>query len=126
MKLQLVTAVLLAALAASAAVAHGNKVHISGTIEKVSTDSVVVKTRDGKSVDVKLTAATTYISHITNKAANASDASPDKPAKQADLVVGDLVVIHATPKDSGLEAEEVKFSVPSATKPAAAADKPKS
>jgi len=36
-------------------------------------------------------------------------------------------VIHATPKDNALVADEVKFSVPSAAKPAtAAAAKPKS
>jgi len=126
MKIRLVTIVFLAALAAGSAFAHGNKVHVSGTIEKVSSESIVVKTRDGKSVEVKLVAATTYISHVANKAANPSDASQDKPAKLADLVVGDLVVVHATPKNGGLEADEVKFSQPASMKPATATDKPKS
>jgi len=29
------------------AFAHGNKVHVRGTVEKISADSVVVKTADG-------------------------------------------------------------------------------
>ena len=36
------------------------------------------------------------------------------------------VVIHATPKDGGLEADEVKFSSPGSNKVAAAVPKPKS
>jgi len=127
MKLRLVTTVFLAALAIGPAWAHGNRVHVSGTIEKVSAESLVVKTRDGKSVEVKLVAATTYISHVANRTANPSGASQDKPAKQADLAVGEMVVIHATPKDSGLEADEVRFSLPAPSKAATAAtDKSKS
>lgn len=126
MKLRLVTTILLTALAAGTLLAHGNKVHVSGTIEKVSADSLVVKTRDGKSVEVKLVAATTYVSHAANRTANPSDASQDKPAKLADLAVGELVVIHATPKNGGLEADEVKFSPVAAKAATAATDKPKS
>jgi hypothetical protein len=85
--------------------AHGNKKHITGTLEKINADSVVVKTTDGKSVEVKLVAATAYVSR-TDKA--------DKPAKISDLVVGDRVVIHATPKGEALEADEIKFSPASA------------
>jgi hypothetical protein len=87
----------------------------------------VVKTRDGKSVEVNLVASTTYLLHVAEKNAKPADPSEDKPAKLSDVAVGDLVVIHATPKDNVLEADEVKFSVPSATKPATAAPvKPKS
>ena len=38
-------------------------------------------------------------------------------AKAGDLAVGDLVVIHATPKGNKLEADEVKFSLPLKPKP---------
>jgi hypothetical protein len=56
-----------------------------------------------------------------------ADPNADKPAKQSDIAVGDLVVIHATPKDNALEADEVKFSVPRAAKPTSSATaKPKS
>jgi hypothetical protein len=98
-------------------VAHGNKVHIRGTLEKTSADSLLVKTPDGKTVEVKLAASTVYVSHVNEK--NASQqvgvrrlGDEDKPAKLSDLAVGDLVVIHATPKGSALEADEVKFSLP--------------
>lgn len=126
MKLRFLAAVLLFALAAGAAFAHGNKVHVSGTVEKISAESVVVRTRNGDSVEVKLVAGTTYLSHVS-QSPKPGDAIADKPAKMADLAVGDLVVIHATPKDKTLEADEVKFSAPATSKPATpAAAKPKS
>ena len=127
MNLRSITIALLLALAVGSALAHGNKVHVFGTLEKVSPDSVVVKTKEGKSVEVKLMASTVYLFHVTDKSAKPSDLSENKPAKLSDLAVGDLVVIHATPKDSGLEADEVRFSVPTAPKASApASPKPKS
>jgi hypothetical protein len=93
------------ALATSLALAHGDKKHVMGTVERINADSVVVKTKEGKSVEVKLIAATVYVSHAGNE---------DKPAKLSDLAVGDRVVIHATPKGDTLEANEVKFSAPAA------------
>src|SRR6266436_1968767 len=94
------------ALAASVTLAHGDKKHVIGTVEKVGADSVVVKTAAGKSVEVKLVASTTYVSRVGNE---------DKSAKLADLAVGDRVVIHATPKGETLEANEVRFSSPSSS-----------
>jgi hypothetical protein len=89
------------ALMVSVALAHGDKKHVIGTLEKINADSVVVKTAAGKSVEVKLVATTMYVLQAGNV---------DKPAKLADLAVGDRVVIHATPKGETLEANEVKFS----------------
>jgi cytochrome bd-type quinol oxidase subunit 2 len=127
MKMRFFITGLLLVLATGLAFAHGNKVHVSGTVEKISAESVVVKTRDGKSVEVKLVASTTYLSHVMEKTAKPADLNADKPAKQSDIAVGDLVVIHATPKDNALEACEVKFSVPGTAKPATPATaKPKS
>ena len=127
MKMRFFITGLLLVLATGLAFAHGNKVHVSGTVEKISAESVVVKTRDGKSVEVKLVASTTYLNHVMEKTAKPADLNADKPAKQSDIAVGDLVVIHATPKDNALEAYEVKFSVPGTAKPATpAAAKPKS
>ena len=103
----------IAALMASVALAHGDKRHVVGTLEKINADSVVVKTATGKAVEVKLVASTMYVSHAGNE---------DKPAKLSDLAVGDRVVIHATPKGETLEANEVKFSAAAGT----AAVKPKS
>jgi hypothetical protein len=100
------------ALAAGSAFAHGDKVHVIGTLEKIGADSVLVKTKGGKSVEVKLTALTVFVLRSNNQ---------DKPAKVSDLAVGDLVVIHATTKDNTLEGDEIKFSIPNAPKAAAPA-----
>src|ERR1700741_1721469 len=109
MKLRLSLLAPLFALVTCAAFAHGSKVHVRGAVEKISADSVVVKTADGKSVEVKIAASTVFLSRANNE---------DKPAKVGDLAAGDLDVIHATPKDNTLEADEIKFSVPAAAKPA--------
>lgn len=89
--------------------AHGDKVHVRGTVTSVTDSSVTVKSPDGKAVEVKLVKATIYILH---------QASADQPAKAGDLAVGDNVVIHATPEGAALEADEVKFSVPAKSSPA--------
>jgi hypothetical protein len=81
--------------------AHGDKKHVIGTIEKLNSGSVTVKTRDGKSVQVKLVPSTTYVARV---------ATADKPAAFSDLAVGENVVIHATPNGDDLEANEVRFS----------------
>ncbi len=103
----LVAILLFTAVAASA---HGDKKHVIGTIEKVSSTSVTIKTREGKSVEVKLLSSTIYVARV---------ATSDKPAALADLAVGENVVIHATPKGEELEADEVRFSSPGAAHPAA-------
>jgi hypothetical protein len=126
MKARLLLLALMLGLAGGLTLAHGTKVHVRGTVEKINADSLQVKTPDGKTVEVKLVASTVYLLHVTEKQAKPSDASTDKPAKVADLAVGDLVVIHATVKGSMLEAEEVKFSVPGANQAAPATQKPKS
>jgi hypothetical protein len=78
--------------------AHGDKVHVIGVIERVTADAVSVKTKEGKSVEVKLAATTVYTT------------SADQPAKASDLAVGQRVVIHADPKGKDLIAATVKFS----------------
>src|SRR6202051_1101964 len=86
--------------------AHGDKKNVKCTIEKLKSGSVTVKTRDGKSVQVKLVPSTTYVARV---------ATADKPAALSDLAVGENVVIHATPKGDDLEADEVRFSTPGAS-----------
>jgi hypothetical protein len=106
-------------------VAHGNKKHVIGTIEKINSDSVIVKTTEGKSVEVKLATTTVYILRVEKT---------DKPATAADLAVGQRVVIHATshvttpatPNGETLMADEIKFSPSSAAHTAPATAKPKS
>ena len=109
MKLRLSLLGLFFAVVVGTAFAHGSKVHVKGTVEKIGADSVVVKTTDGKSVEVKFAASTVFLSRSNNE---------DKPAKASDLATGDLVVIHATPKDKILEADEIKFAVRGAAKTA--------
>ena len=116
MKLRFLAVAFLVAFAGAVSFAHGDKVHVRGTVEKIGPGSVQVKTLEGKTVNLKLTASTVYVLHVIQKPGQASDVSQDKPAKLADLAVGDLVVIHATPKDGGLEADEVRFSVPASGK----------
>jgi hypothetical protein len=94
---------LLAVVVAVPAFAHGDKKHVIGTIEKLSPEAVTVKTKDGKSIEVKIAPTTTYVT------------SADKPAKFTDLTVGQRVVIHADPKGADLIAATVKFSDAPAT-----------
>jgi hypothetical protein len=94
---------LLAVVMALPVFAHGDKKHVIGTIEKVSPDAVIVKTADGKSVEVKLAATTVYVTKDGN------------PAKSTDVAVGQRVVIHATAKGTELIADEVKFAAVIAT-----------
>jgi len=117
MKLRTSLLALLFVFAADNAFAHGDKVHVSGTVEKIRADSMVVKTGGGKSVEVKFGSSTVFLSRSNNE---------DKPAKAGDIAVGNLVVIHATSRNNALEADEIKFSVPAAPKPAVPAGvKPK-
>ncbi len=90
------------------AFAHGDKVHVLGTITNVSDFSIAVKSADGKTVEVKLVKTTTYILRVKDT---------DQPAKAADLAVGEMVVIHATPIGDTLQADEVKFSIPAKNAP---------
>jgi hypothetical protein len=124
MRLRIAAFLLSLAIPGAAAFAHGDFKHVSGTVEKITADSVFVKTADGKSVEVKLVASTVYVLHVLSKSAPPSDTTQDKPAKLSDLVVGDRVLIHAKPNGDTLEAAEVRFSVPTAA--AAPASKPKS
>src|SRR6202040_2009812 len=104
MKHRIISLLALVILMASVALAHGEKKHVMGTLEKINADSVVVKQMDGKSVEVKLVPGTMYVSR------------DGKAAKPSDLAVGDRVVIHATPTGDALSADEVKFSPQESTK----------
>jgi len=101
MKFQWLSLILALAVAVPA-LAHGNKKHVMGTLEKVSAESVTVKTASGKSVEVKLAPKTMYVT------------KDDRAAKFSDLAVGQRVVIHATPKGQDLIADQVKFSAATA------------
>jgi hypothetical protein len=98
-----VAAIFLALVFAVAVYAHGDKVHVMGTLAKVSAQVVSVKTADGKMVDVKLASTTVYILRD-------GKSKDGTPGKFEDLAVGQKVIVHATPKGTDLIADEVKFS----------------
>lgn len=97
MRLRWVMSVM-AMLAAVPLFAHGDKTHVIGVVEKVSADSVTVKTKEGKSVEVKLAQTTIYTT------------ADNKVVKAPALNVGQRVVIHADTKAGQLIAATVKFS----------------
>jgi hypothetical protein len=78
--------------------AHGGFEHVQGTVSKVSPTSVTVQTTAGKTVEVGLTAKTTY-------------SRDNKKATAADMKVGDRVVIDATEEAKKLTAAEIKLGV---------------
>ena len=63
MRFRCATFALMFMVLAIAALAHGDKKHVTGTIDKISADSVVVKTSEGALVEVKLVASTVYTLH---------------------------------------------------------------
>ena len=89
MKLRFAALLLAFAIIGGGAFAHGDKKHVSGTLQKITADAVIVKTADGTSVEVKLVPSTVYVLHVANQPGTPSDASQDKPAKLSDLAVGD-------------------------------------
>ena len=91
-------AMLLAVVIALPAFAHGDKTHVMGVIEKVDQGSVTVKTKEGKSVEVKLAETTTYTT------------ADGKVVKLPTLTVGQRVVIHADSRAGQLIAATVKFA----------------
>lgn len=84
------------------AYAHGNMIHVMGTVTALTDKTVTVSTTDKKSIEVLLTETTTY----ENGA---------KPATWKDLKVGDRVVIHAVKVKDALQAHDVRFSEVAAT-----------
>jgi hypothetical protein len=86
------------ALLASAVFPHGNEQHVSGTVTKISQDSVTVQTVDKTLVEVKIVSDTIFTKN-------------DTPAGLKDLRVGDRVVIHAKKVDDHLQAHTVQIGV---------------
>ena len=85
---------------AIAALAHGGKEHVIGTVANVAPDSIIVKTMANKMVKVSVAPATTFtMGKMTMKI--------------DDLKIGDRVVIHAEePEEGTLVADTVEFSNP--------------
>jgi Cu/Ag efflux protein CusF len=103
---RLATLILLVAnllLASVVAMAHGDLVHVIGTVAKVSNTTVSVKTSDGKTVEVQFGEKTTYLRMKT---------AIDKGG----IKVGDRIVIHAAKVNEKLVAHTVEIGIVSAQK----------
>jgi Cu/Ag efflux protein CusF len=85
-------------LASVAAMAHGDLIHVVGTVAKVSDTTVSVKTSDGKIVEVQFGEKTTY---LRLKRAIAKGA----------IKAGDRIVIHAAKVNEKLVARKVEIGI---------------
>jgi hypothetical protein len=90
--------VLLAALCLAPAILlpHGSGKHIRGFVEKVSSESITVKTTAGKIVEAAVGTNTTYT-------------RSDLPIQKTDIKVGDRIVIHAAEVRGKLVADSVQI-----------------
>lgn len=100
----LLPALLIVLLLAGGSLAHGEKKHILGKILLIKADSLVVESKDAKTIEVKIDSSTLFL-------------KDEKPARLADLAIGDRVVIHTTPKGLDTIAKEVHFRTPPPPKP---------
>ena len=80
----------------SSAFAHGNAVHILGTVTAVSDHSITVKTTTGDTKTVDVLSETKIL-------------KSDKTVTLKDIQVGDRVSIHAGKENDKLQAEEIKI-----------------
>jgi len=76
--------------------AHGNEQHVMGTVIKIDTGSITVKTPSGETTTVMIATSTKFVKGTSS-------------VTQQDLKVGDRVVIHAKPMGDMLHATEVKI-----------------
>ena len=89
-------AVVFFVFSASTVRAHGDEIHVMGTISKIDGTTITVTGSDGTSKSVVLDPETKFI-------------KKSSPAKREDLKVGDRVVIHAKEVSNALHATEVKI-----------------
>lgn len=88
-------------LASVVAMAHGDMIHVIGTVAKVSDAAVSVKTSDGKIVEVQFGQKTTYLRLKT-------------PIDRSSIKVGDRIVIHAAKVNEKLVAHTVEIGIAAA------------
>lgn len=83
------------------AFAHEGHAHksIMGRVTTIDASNIVVKTREGKTVSIALTAGTKY-------------RGPARAKAQSDIIVGDRVIVKAMGKSADLSADEIRFSHP--------------
>jgi Cu/Ag efflux protein CusF len=94
--LAMFVAIVCLAVVAPRLLAHGNEVHVLGTVAKISDTQITVETRTKEVQTVKIVPATRFF-----KSGAASSLK--------DLREGDRVVVHAKRVGDSLEAQEVRF-----------------
>lgn len=104
MKNAVVVMILVLAIS-TAALAHGGHDHVMGTVIKVTSDTIQVKTANGETKDVTIDDKTTYT--MAGKKASASD------VKEGARVVIDVHPMKGMP--NMLQAQSVKMGVSSNT-----------
>jgi Domain of unknown function (DUF5666) len=87
----------IAALWAQLVWAHGPGRHVMGTVERVATNTLVVRTTDDETLEIRTTAETTVRREET-------------AARLEDLRVGERVVVDASPQDDGLVATSIHLA----------------
>ncbi len=83
-------------LLSTAASAHGDEIHVIGTVSRISSTSVSVTTKEGKTVDVNFGDKTSYL-------------RLKQPIDKGIIKVGDRVVIHAIKVKENLVAHTVEI-----------------
>src|SRR4030088_3574600 len=91
------------ALLPTIATAHGGEEHVTGTVTKISDNSVTVKTTAGKTVEVGFNPKTTF-------------AHAKQPIQKTDIKVGARIVIHAIEMNEKLVAHTVEIGTTTAGK----------
>ena len=91
-------------LFSTSAYAHGGYQHVMGTVQSVGADVISVKQTNGRTMDVRLDAKTTFT-------------RGSEVLQRNDVKTGDRVVIEASKHDSYLVAHQVKLgaAAPKAT-----------
>jgi len=79
--------------------AHGNELHIMGTVTNITTSSITVKTQDGHSVDVSVARDTKFMRGA-------------QPISANDIKTGDRIVVHARKNGEKLIATTVAVGNP--------------
>jgi hypothetical protein len=74
--------------------AHGNELHIMGTVTNITTTSITVKTQDGHSIDISIAQDTKFMRGT-------------EPISAKDIKTGDRVVVHASKNGEKLVATTV-------------------
>lgn len=76
--------------------AHGDQLHVMGTVTQIDATSITVKTTTGEITTVMIVAETKFVKGAST-------------VTQQDVKVGDRVVIHAKPEGNMLHAAEVRI-----------------